>query len=442
VNPSKRFDNKAEPAGSTQKRRRTLNRPLSFRFDGWRAARRYAGGRTALVIGVAVCVMAAAGLASAASKKSPVVLTEVDYYNALPNSLALPPLLKKCGDANGVVVKRQLIPQANLVPKLLQDVSTHSFPNLALIDNPNVQQLAATGALAPLSGIKIKGLFPSVISAGSYKGKSYGVAAGVNDLGLYYNKDMFAKAGLQPPKTWAELKSDAKALTSGTTYGFAFSAPNEEEATWQFEPFFWSNGGSLLKVNSPAVVDALTFVQGLVTDGSASKSVVTWTQGDVADQFTAGHAAMMENGPWELPVLSKVAGLNFGAVPFPTPKAGGKPVSPLGGEMWAVGKTGGVKQAKATAVLQCLLSAKQSLAWSNKVGYMSTNVATAKSQAAKNPQLSAFVSEVSTARARTTELGPKYNQVSQAIWTAIQSVISGGKSPQDALNTAQQSVGG
>jgi multiple sugar transport system substrate-binding protein len=421
-----------------------LNRTLSFRFDGWRAVRRYAGGRAALAVGVAMCLLATAGMASATStaKKSAVVLTEIDYYNALPNSLALPPLLKKCGTANGVVIQRQLIPQANLVPKLLQAVSTHSFPNLALIDNPNVQQLAATGALAPLSRIKTKGLFPSVIAAGSYKGKSYGVAAGVNDLALYYNKDMFSKAGLQPPKTWAELKSDAAALTSGTTFGFAFSAPNEEEATWQFEPFFWSNGGSLLHVNSPAAVEALTFVQSLVTAGSASKSVVTWTQGDVADQFAAGHAAMMENGPWELPVMSKVAGLNYGIVPFPVPKAGGKPVSPLGGEMWTVGATGGAKQAKATAVLQCLLSAKQSLAWSNKVGYMSTNIATAKSQAGKNPQLGAFVSEVSTARARTTELGPKYNTVSQAIWTAIQSVLAGGKSPQDALNTAQQSVGG
>ena len=136
-----------------------------------------------------------AGLATAASaaRTSTITLTEVDYYNAPPTSLALPPLLKACGKANGVIINRQLIPQASLVPKLLQDVSTHSFPNLALIDNPNVQQFAATGALAPLTGVKTKGLFPSIAAAGSYKGKSYGFAAGVNDLALYYNKDLFRR---------------------------------------------------------------------------------------------------------------------------------------------------------------------------------------------------------------------------------------------------------
>lgn len=418
-----------------------MNRSQHFRFPSWRSDRRHSQGR--VFAGLAVCLAVAGGLATSASaaKSSTITLTEVDYYNAPPTSLALPPLLKTCGTANGVVIKRQLIPQANLVPKLLQDVSTHSFPNLALIDNPNVQQFAATGALAPLTGIKTTGLFPNIVSAGSYKGKTYGVAPGVNDLALYYNKDLFSKAGLQPPTTWAELKSDASALTSGTTYGFAFSAPDEEEATWHFEPFFWSNGGSLLDVNAAQGVQALAFVQSLVNDGSVSKSVLTWTQGDVENQFAAGHAAMMENGPWELPALKQVAGLNFGAVPFPTPTAGGKPVSPLGGEMWTVGATGGVKQQKATAVVQCLLSPKESLAWSEKAGYISTNIATAKSQAAKDPLLSAFVSEVSTARARTTQLGPKYNQVSQAIWTAIQSVLSGSASPQSALDAAQKAGG-
>jgi multiple sugar transport system substrate-binding protein len=388
-------------------------------------------------------VAVTAGLTSSASAKppkKPVTLYEVDYYNALPNSLALPPLLKVCGKQVGAVIKRTLITQSNLLPQLLTDTSTHSYPNLALVDNPDVQALAATGALMPLKSVNTKSIYPSIVKAGTYQGRSYAVAPGVNDLALYYNKAMFTAAGLQPPTTWAQLKSDASALTSGTTYGFAFSAPNEEEASFQFEPFMWSNGGSLLHLDAAPVVNALTFVNSLVTDGSASKSVTTWTQGDVEAQFAAGHAAMMENGPWELPVVSGVSGLQFGVVPFPVPAAGDKPSSPLGGEMWTVGKSSSSLEKKSLAVLQCLLAPKQSLAWSNTVGYISADKSADASQLAKTPDLAPFVSEVATAQARTTQLGPKYPTVSAALTTAIQAVLDGSQTPLAALTTAQSSV--
>ena len=395
-----------------------------------------------LVAAGSSCMAATGAFAAIAhSSSGNIVLTEADYYNAPPAVTALPPLLKKCGAANGVTINRQLIPQANLVPKLLQDVSTHSFPNLALIDNPNVQQFAATGALQPLTGIDTTGIVPSIASAGTYKGKIYGIAPGVNDLALYYNKSLLAAAHLAPPTTWAQLKSDASALTQGTTYGFGFSAPNEEEATWNFEPLFWSNGASLLHLNGAPAVQALTFYQSLVTDGSVPKDVVSWTQADVEEQFAAGHLAMMTNGPWQLPVLDKVSGLEFGIVPFPTPTSAGKPISPLGGEMWTIGRSTSTKEEKALAVVQCMVAAKQSLVWSKTVGYISTTESVAKQMAKSNPQLAAFAAEIPTAQARTgapAMLGPKYNTVSQAVWTAIQAVLTGQATPQAALNTAQQ----
>ena len=55
-----------------------------------------------------------------------------------------------------------------------------------------------------------------------------------------------------------------------------------------------------------------------------SASVVGWGQGDALNQFIAGKAAMMENGPWEIPSLKAVKGLNFGYVPIPASAAGKK----------------------------------------------------------------------------------------------------------------------
>jgi multiple sugar transport system substrate-binding protein len=423
--------------------RRSSKAALRGRWEGWRPG----AGRIGLIAAVLACAATIAGLgagiAGASSKAPLVTLSEIDYYNSPPDVTALPPILNACARENGAKIERQVVPQADLVPKLLQDVSAHSFPDLALIDNPNVQQFAATGALAPLTG-STKGLFPSIVSAGTYKGKSYGFAPGVNTIALYYNKAMLAAAGLKPPTTWAELKSDASALTHGSVYGYAYSAPNEEEASWSFEPFLWENGGELKKLNSSKAVSALTYYDSLVTDGSVSKSALTWTQADVEEQFAAGDAAMMTNGPWQLPTLATSAVKNgFGIVPMPVPTAGGHPITPLGGEMWTVGRVGGIKQKKAEAVVNCLVSKKESVAWSNTDGYLSSNEAGAKKQAAKDPLLKAFESEISTARARTgppAYLGTNYNAVSQALWTAIQSTLDGSKTPSQALGAAQSSV--
>ncbi len=403
-------------------------------------------GRMSLVAATAaVAVVGLAGSAASASAASgsPVTLSEIDYYNNPPDVTALPPILNKCAAQNGAKIQRQIVPQADLVPKLLQDVSTHSFPDLALIDNPNIQQFAATGALAPLTG-STSGLFPSIVSAGTYKGKSYGFAPGVNTIALFYNKKLLAKAGIKPPGTWAQLKGAAAALTSGNVHGLAVSAPNEEEASWTFEPFLWSNGGELNKLNSSKSVAALTFYDSFVTGGSVSKSALTWTQADVEEQFAAGHAAMMINGPWQLPTLAKsMPKGSFGIVPVPVPAAGEKAIAPLGGEMWTVGRNGGVEQQKAEAVVKCLVSQKESVAWSNTDGYLSSTVAGARQQAAKNPLLKAFEQEISTARARTgppANLGADYNTVSQALWTAIQSTLDGSKSPAQAMSAAQSSA--
>lgn len=396
----------------------------------------------ALIVGAA-CLAVGAGAATATSK---LVLTEADYYNSPPGSTAIGPLLKTCANEAGVTIQHQTVPQANLLPQLLQDVGTHSYPNLALVDNPNVQQIAQTGALTPLTGIHTKGIFPSIASAGSYHGKMYGIAAGVNDLAIYYNQSDLRAAGLTPPKTWSDLRADAMKLTSASkgTYGFAFSAPDEEEATWDFEPFFWGNGASLAKINSSQAVQALAFLEGMVSDGSVSQEVVNWTQADVEEQFAAGHAAMMINGPWQLPVLDAPGTPAFGIVPLPVPKAGEKPISPLGGEMWTIGRSSAAKQAAALKVVQCLLSPAQSLKWSKTVGYISTDEAVARHMASSNPQLAAFASEIGAAEARTgppANLGPKYHTVSQVVWTAIQSVITGQASPSSALNNAASSVG-
>lgn len=352
-------------------------------------------------------------------------------------------MLNECGSQVGVKVVHQEVPRTQLVPKLLQEAAARSLPDLALVDNPDLQQLASTGGLVSLSqdGLSTTGLYPSIVSAGSYQGQTYGIARGVNDLALYYDKDLFTAANLTPPTTWDQLSADAKALTSGSGHGIAFSAAATEEGSFQFEPFFWSAGADLANLASAQAVQALTLWSTLVSDGYASKSVVNWSQSDVEAQFQAGNAAMMVNGPWQLPVLDAATSLHFGVVPIPVPASSDKPVSPLGGEVWTVGHSNSDREQKAVAVVKCLLSSARSLEWSKDAGYIPSNEASAAQLGASDPQLAPFIAEVATAKARTSQLGTSYPKVSTALWTAIQQSLAGGTAPQAALSQAQSQAG-
>ena len=56
--------------------------------------------------------------------------------------------------------------------------------------------------------------------------------------------------------------------------------------------------------------------------------------------------------------------------------------------------------------------------------------------------MAVYIHQTLYAHPRTLGLGVKYPKISQAVWTAIQSALSGSKSVQDALNTAQSQING
>ncbi|MFI5585522.1 extracellular solute-binding protein [Amycolatopsis sp. NPDC051758] len=370
-------------------------------------------------------------------------ITELDYYADEQGSAAWQKILDACATQTGIKIERQKVPTAQMLPKVLQGASSKTLPDLLFTDNPTLQQVAATGALTPLGdyGITTDGYYPSIVKAGTYRDKVYGVAPGVNGLALIYNKDLLTAAGVEPPKTWDELKAAAAKLTKDGKYGLAFSAIPSEEGTWQFLPFFWSNGAELSQLDSPKAVQALQYVTDLVNSGSASKSVVTWNQNDVADQFVGGGAAMMINGSWNLARLDEQKALHYGVVPVPVPQAGGKPVVALGGEVGAIPVTDGPAQQAAGKVLSCILAEPAMLEWSKAHAYIPSKTAAAAKFGAEQPAMQAFVDEVGTARSRTAELGEKYPKVSQALADALQAALTGKQPADQALKAAQQASG-
>jgi multiple sugar transport system substrate-binding protein len=367
-------------------------------------------------------------------------LRVLDYYNNEPDKTVYAKALADCGQQNGVTIEREAVPGSSLIAKVLQQASSKTLPDVLMLDNPDLQQIAATGALNPVSdfGLNADGYAPGIVAASTFDGKVYGLQPITNTIALFYNKDILAQAGVQPPKTWDELKDAAKKLTSGNRYGIAFTATADYEGTWQFLPFMWTAGGDEKDIATPQTAQALQLWVDLVNSGSASKSVVTWGQADVNEQFMAGNAAMMINGPWQYPVLAKDPALKYEVVPIPGPQAGATPVAPLGGETWTIPRTGNKdRQAKAAKIVECLNTDASQMALATTRSTVPTKSSLIPQFVAKQPNMAAFSTAVQTARARTGELGAEWPKAATRIYTAVQKALTGGAAPLAALQQAQ-----
>ncbi|MBT1585273.1 sugar ABC transporter substrate-binding protein [Curtobacterium flaccumfaciens] len=395
----------------------------------------------AMLATVPLVLAGCSGGSSASSGGKVDSITVLDYYNQGNDKKVIGEYLDKCGAENDVTIKRSLVPGSSLIQKVLQQASSKTLPDVLMLDNPDLQQIAETGALSPLSDYDIStdGYAKGVLQAGTYEDKVYGLAPTVNTIALFYNKKVLSEAGVTPPKTWDELQSAAAKLTEGDQYGFAVDANATYEGTWQFLPFMWSNGGDEKDIATPETEEALSLWKGLVDDGSMSKSVVNWTQADVNDQFMAGKAAMMINGPWQIPGL-KESKVDYGIAQIPVQAASDKAVAPLGGEVWTVPNTGDkAKQAVAAKIVDCMNSDANQLAMA-KLRYTIPSKTDVAQQFGKDvPEEQVFVDLVADARARTGELGADWPKAATKIYTAVQSALTGQDSPADALQNAQSS---
>ncbi|HEY1699139.1 MAG TPA: extracellular solute-binding protein [Trebonia sp.] len=425
-----------------------------FRRHPMRISRRHVT-RSLAIAGVALATVVAAACSSGSgssgtSANGKVTITEFDYFTGGGNQALEWYNQQFMKEHPNITVKRTQVPYADLITKILQDASAGDMPNVMLIDNPDVPEVAATGQLVPINGMKDftdAGYTSGATKECTYQGKQYCYPIGTNSVGIFYNKHLLDAAHLSPPTTWAQLQSDAKALTTSSHYGIAFDATGDEQSTWQLEPFFWSNGAQLTDVNTPQFQQSLQLWVTLVKDGSASKNVLNWGQDpDVTQQFLSDKAAMIEDGPWIFPELNK-AGLkynvDYGIVPIPTRVAGQTLTAPLGGETMDIGAGG--SSAQQQAAWEWIQGMQQTATMEKVDGlnyYLPSKTAVLQQYLSAGPEYEVFAKETETARPRTTEYGANYPKVSQAIWTAIQSAITGTSSVSSALQTAQGTISG
>ena len=123
---------------------------------------------------------------------------------------------------------------------------------------------------------------------------------------LYYNKDMFQKAGLDPntpPTTWDEVEKDAKALKSVVSVPWSAPMSKQYVTVQTFMSVYLSYGAQLFNsqgqcgLDTPAFKDALTWYTGIAKQGLTSPDAANQTGDDLANLFSNGKAGMLVDGP-------------------------------------------------------------------------------------------------------------------------------------------------
>ena len=384
---------------------------------------------------------ASSGTAAAGKSSSgKVTLTLWDYFEGVNSQRGVKNLVTAFNASQSqITVKSVFTPRDEMDKQLSIGLVSNKLPDLVLIDNPDYASRISMGLLADVtqnfnkdfSGT-LDQFYPGPLATCKSGEKYYGVPFGSNDLGLFYNKDMFKAAGISAaPTTWDEMTKDCQLLSKSGVYGLSVSAIKNDEGSFQFFPWLYSTGATYKTVNSG--VKAFELMQNYVGKGYLSKESINWTQADAEKQFATGKAAMMLNGPWNIETVKTDAPkMNFGIVQIPKDK---QYASVIGGENLGI-----IKGHNEEAGWQFLkYTCNNALVYIDDMGYIPPR----KDLAAKDTKISTedmkpFVDILSYAAPR----GPEANwpKVSAALYTAQQEVMLNQKTPADAAKEAQASI--
>ncbi|MEU9188419.1 extracellular solute-binding protein [Streptomyces sp. NPDC048484] len=409
-----------------------------------RGRRLSAAALTALAVAASATACGSGSGSSGSKAADGGTYTIWDPYPQFAEGSAWTKLLDACGAKAGVKVKRTGFDTSDLANKTLLAAQQGNSPDALIVDNPVVSTLAEAGVLTTTDDTKLdtSAVDPNLLAAGQSDGKTYGTPIGANTLAVYYNKKVLKEAGVDVAsvKDWPSLTAALAKVKQAGKKGITFSAIGTEEGSFQFLPWFWGAGAELTQLDSDQAVSALTLWKDWLGKGYAPNSVLNNTQTTSWQEFASGDYAFAENGTWQL-ANAKKAGFDYGVIPVPA-ASGGNAAAPTGGEFVTIpvqDSTG--RYATSQKLVTCLTSTKNLYDTDTTLSYVAPTTEIQDRQVAANAQLKPWVAAVKAAKGRTSDdLGTKYPKISEQLWKAVQSALSGSTSPKDALSAAQSAV--
>jgi multiple sugar transport system substrate-binding protein len=257
------------------------------------------------------------------------------------NPAQLQELFNKYGEANNVKVQVNApVPE----DKIIAGLSGSQPPDILVMGAPDyIPGWTNEGLLTPLNeviaanNIEKDDIIPAVLSQCAYKDDHYCLPWGTDTYALYWNKDLFEEAGLdpeKPPQTLEELAEYADKLTKMddngeiTQIGFIpdFSWTHYEQYIPMFGGFWVSDDGTKVQLDSQPVIDSLKWEQQFYSKYGADK-VLKFTSslgeyGSPQHGFMDSKVAMMVDGEW-MTGPNFIQGLKpdlfYGVAPLPPP---------------------------------------------------------------------------------------------------------------------------
>jgi ABC-type glycerol-3-phosphate transport system substrate-binding protein len=233
-------------------------------------------------------------------------------------------------------IRVQLVPvlYAEKETKYITEIQAGAGPDLMHLHGFSIRSFIEKGFLYDITpyiqqegktawgGDFIETWYPQTVELMVYQEKYYGLPSDFMSMVLFYNKNLFREAGLdpnKPPRTWDEFLADAKALTRDRnndgvvdTWGFGAVGTVDPGFELRFTPILLSYGAEYLTpdnkcsaLNTPEAKEAFKFFVSLVTDHKVvPPDVTSMNPGDVRQQMADEQIAMIIGSGWTAPILS------------------------------------------------------------------------------------------------------------------------------------------
>ncbi|MFF1633312.1 ABC transporter substrate-binding protein [Leifsonia sp. NPDC058248] len=373
----------------------------------------------------------------------------VTFWNGWTGGAApvlVPKLVEKFNSEHkNIVVKDVPMEWADLAKKMPLAVKAGKGPDVAVAHGDDIATYAAQGLLLKSDAI-VKSLgysaadFPEgLMKAGAYKGAQYGIPWSVTPLGLYVNKDVLQKAGVDPSTIPADkasyLAALAKLKTAGVqgewVDGYVFTG------TFEFQSLLWQFGGDLFNsdvtkatFNSDAGVQALTHMTDLIKQGYSPANVA---QDGNINALIAGKTAFNWNGVWQT-TNTAFGKLNWTATAVP--QIGTEKAVWSSSTHWMFMNNKGQDKNKTAAAATFVKWMNDNSAGWPETGELpaSNTVRDDPALVKKYPNLKPFLDELPYAHYETS--APGITSVTATVTTAVNEAITGKKSPKQALDDA------
>lgn len=329
-------------------------------------------------------------------------------------------------------------------------------PDVAVLLSSDLYSLTDANAIQPLDEFVLPAggdaftsdFQPAFLANSNYKGQIWSLPFQRSTPVLYYNKDMYQAAGLdpeKPPTTYQELVDYAKKLTKpdGSQWGIEISS--DGIPYWLFQSFVIGNGANVVtpgvankvNFNGPEVVSALQDQAALaLTDKVEPSGILAWA--NMPTDFVNGKTAMIYHSSGSLANILKQAKFPVG-VSFPVGEKGyGAPTG--GGNLYMLRNIPADHKDAAWKFIQFMTSPEIQADWSKNTGYIASRKSSYDTQLMKDyiaqtPQAAVGRDFLKYAQA---ELSTHNNaQIQKILGDAVQAVLTGKADAKTSLDNAQ-----